>query len=846
MMTNFHKRNITFLFFISHFFILHVQIAQNKKILDSLVNVYKTSKYDTASILALTSIANLYRNNKPDTCISIAKEALKRSEKIGFERGKAWAYNRMGIGNFIKSNYNEAVIYLQNALDIYEKLKEKRNAIAMLGNIGNIYTHQGNYEKALQNFDKVLKINQKLDNKQGIAAASNNIGLIHSLQGRYNLAIEDYAKSLNIAKELKDQQGMAETLNNIGSIYESQGNYIKALETQLQSLKIYEEINDRKGIARTYQLIATIQLQQEKYNESLEYREKSLKISEELKDKRGISMALLGIGNIYYYQNNFAIALGYYQKALKIDEELKTNNTVYSLNNVGVSYIGLDKYEQGFEYLLKARQLAKDLKTKPFYAENARWIAESYLKMKKYEQAKEYANEAVLLNKELKDLKNINKASKVLYEVYKYEKNYVKALEYYEVAKQTQDTLFNVEKEKIILNLEARLELKEKTKEIELLNKNKVILEKDNDLKKIELERQKNAKLAIEKQAEADKFFALAQEEKNKHKQDSLFILAQKKQSEADNLKAKELQLSAENKTKQVEIMKAKEASIFQWRFIYLVTFALLCVCLLSYFIYLSQQNEKKSKELIAIQKEEIQVQAENLQELNQVKDRLFAIISHDLRSPLAQLQGVLSLVEMDLINEKELKQIIPEIQKNVRFTSELTSNLLNWSNSQLEGINYNPEFFDVYEIAENKISLFEKTAQQKGIILKNLIPQNTEVYADKNMIDLVIRNLAANAVKFCEDKDFITIQAKTQQDFLRIEVKDTGIGIAPENISKLFGQTNFTTRGTSNEKGTGLGLNLCKDFVTRNRGQIGVESEQGKGSCFYFLLPTKEILVKG
>ncbi len=228
------------------------------------------------------------------------------------------------------------------------------------------------------------------------------------------------------------------------------------------------------------------------------------------------------------------------------------------------------------------------------------------------------------------------------------------------------------------------------------------------------------------------------------------------------------------------------------------------------------------------------------LQQLNDTKDKLFSIISHDLRSPFAQLKGILDLFEKGGISEEELKYFLPEIIKNVNYTSDLLNNLVYWAKSQMSGLHANPEKIDIYRLIANKENLFSKAIKIKNISFINQVEKETMIYADENMIDLVIRNLVANAIKFCKPTDTILIKAEeTANGFLIVKVADTGIGISIENQNKIFSKQNFTTLGTQKEKGTGIGLKLCKEFVEVNGGKIWIDSEEGKGTIFSFSLPT-------
>lgn len=228
----------------------------------------------------------------------------------------------------------------------------------------------------------------------------------------------------------------------------------------------------------------------------------------------------------------------------------------------------------------------------------------------------------------------------------------------------------------------------------------------------------------------------------------------------------------------------------------------------------------------------------ESLKSLNQLKDKLFSIISHDLRSPLNTLMGIVTMSSEGDITESELKSFMPEISKNLGYTSGLVDNLLYWAKSQLSGETIHPTDFDIYDTVEHVVELFQKVADEKELKIINGVKQYTVIHADENMIQAVFRNLVSNAIKFSKVSGEIHITATNQAGFTSICIRDNGVGIKDEDMNKLFALETFTTRGTINEKGTGLGLLLCKDFIEKNNGLIWAESKWGEGSKFCFKLP--------
>ena len=241
----------------------------------------------------------------------------------------------------------------------------------------------------------------------------------------------------------------------------------------------------------------------------------------------------------------------------------------------------------------------------------------------------------------------------------------------------------------------------------------------------------------------------------------------------------------------------------------------------------------------------ELKLQKQNLKELNATKDKFFSIIAHDLRSPLNQLLRLSEILQKEIEDEKandaiKLAKLINESAKSGRL---LLENLLEWSRSQTGTINYNPEQLNLKKITDEVLELNENNASQKDISLQNNLPKNCIAYADGNMIRTILRNLISNGIKFTYKGGKILLDAKKAKGKIIYSISDNGIGIKSDDIEKLFRiDINPKTIGVSQEKGTGLGLILCKEFIEINDGEIWVESEYNKGSTFFFSIPAFKI----
>ncbi len=241
---------------------------------------------------------------------------------------------------------------------------------------------------------------------------------------------------------------------------------------------------------------------------------------------------------------------------------------------------------------------------------------------------------------------------------------------------------------------------------------------------------------------------------------------------------------------------------------------------------------------------EQLKKSEEELRQLNYSKDKLFNIIAHDLRSPLS---GLISMTKMlietiDILSPKEAKELLTDLFEYANQSYNLLENLLQWAKTQTGTILFNPEITDLYEIVLAGKIINDPNAKQKGINISIFLKPNSFVLVDRNMLTTVIRNLISNAIKFTPSGGEINIRLHEKSYEYELEIEDNGIGIPKDKLDSLFklGE-NISTTGTAGEKGSGLGLILCKEFVEKNDGNLRVVSEFGKGTKFFINLPKYE-----
>ncbi|HBY55071.1 MAG TPA: hypothetical protein DEH15_21955 [Marinilabiliales bacterium] len=261
--------------------------------------------------------------------------------------------------------------------------------------------------------------------------------------------------------------------------------------------------------------------------------------------------------------------------------------------------------------------------------------------------------------------------------------------------------------------------------------------------------------------------------------------------------------------------------------------------------VYWRTRRLEKQKEIleaiVANRTSEIQTKNKQLKELIATKIKLFSIISHDLRSPFNSILGFQEhlISEYSKLTDTERIDMLNKAHESSQQVYTLVENLLSWSMLQTNAIHYDPVQFNLHSIAHERLILYQSQAEIKGITFKVDIAENLYAFADINLLQSTLRNLITNAIKFTAKNGSILVKAVKKDDWLVISVTDSGKGMAKEDIKSLFQLDKMKSQqGTNGEKGTGLGLLLCKDFIEKNKGKLTIESEPDKGSTFSFTIP--------
>ncbi|MBX9891402.1 MAG: HAMP domain-containing histidine kinase [Chitinophagaceae bacterium] len=263
-----------------------------------------------------------------------------------------------------------------------------------------------------------------------------------------------------------------------------------------------------------------------------------------------------------------------------------------------------------------------------------------------------------------------------------------------------------------------------------------------------------------------------------------------------------------------------------------IIILALLLVAAGVYITFLARQisQHKKDAAVLLEQQDQIMRSNEEIQKLNKVKDKIFAIISHDLRSPLTSTHNLLDLLNQGLISHEEFAPFSKQLQNDVLNTLILTENLLNWSKTLLNGIVPYQREFKVQPVIDEVIQTLQSLARAKDIMIENHV-KDRSVFTDADMLKMIVRNILSNAIKFTPHGKMIHIQEFVNDNKLLIQIVDEGVGMSQEKVDQLNHKMAESTRGTDNEKGTGIGMRLVLDMIAALGETITISSEEGEGT---------------
>ena len=588
----------------------------------------------------------------------------------------------------------------------------------------------------------------------------------------------------------------------------TRGNHLEALEYNNKSLNIHLINNDSSAIGIDYNNIGENYMQLGKLGESYFHLSKSLEIAKnnfkngkgKKKDKALLTMAIAAhnLGVLYSLLGRMDISLGYFQDSEKYSKDCNdVEGPAYNNHELGNAYLRVKDFPKAKENLLYSLKESKRLGISFLIPRIFQSIANLYYQTKQYKEAILYYDSAFAAFETVENMFGQAEVSlgksKVFYSQKKYKEANALALSSLNKAVGLKAQILQLECYKVL----------SQSAEIQGDYKNALTYSQ-----RAHLTRDSLTGINVMSQVFENEFQ----------------MRSQKKDEEIANLT--KMHEMAGTELKRQEFL----------RNIFAVVFALTIVLL--YSVYRSGRRKVELNDLLIRHQTEIEKRTQELEELNKVKDKFFSIISHDLRSPINSLAGLLDLMEKSKITPEELPSITREMRIQFNHTKNLINNLLDWTLLQMNKVSIKKEKIALKPLIDDNIRLLSSMSSKKTTFI-NEVDDSISALADQNMINLIFRNLILNGIKFTDNGGVIKVSAVKNEKEITVTINDNGVGISPDIQAVLFEKTTgYSTRGTANEKGTGLGLILCKEFVERNGGRIWLESQIGKGSSFYLTIP--------
>jgi signal transduction histidine kinase/Tfp pilus assembly protein PilF len=597
------------------------------------------------------------------------------------------------------------------------------------------------------------------------------------------IALEYGVEALGIIEDKEITMLKSKTLNYIGVVYRKLGNLSKSYEYFKYALNLAKALNDKEQIGYTYNNFGDYYFTKASYSLALENVLLAYQIFEKLDHKIGMAYSLNYMGEIYIRHQEYDKALKYLDQAKILRYDVNDmRGYANSIINVGQIYFLQNDFDKAREKYTQAMRICKDIKYRKGISIIVSFLGDINYANNKLKKAKSCFAEALEMDE------NINNKFGVITNLNKLGLAYQSSNEY-KIARESFEQALKLAKEAQYLDQEMASYL---------------------NLSKLQ-SKQKSYKQAHEN---LQKYITL---------KDSIYSY--------ENMgKFADLQtlFATQNKIVENEILK-KEIEFEKITYNYLIV--ILTITIIIIVLLISKSRTQKSANRL-------------LKELNDSKDKFFSILAHDLKNPFQGLLGYTDLLknEYDLLDENEVRESISSLHSVTRNVYQLLEGLLEWSRAQTGRIEYNPTFFAISEEVNDVINLSEENAKAKNIKVHSQIENSIKVFADRNMVNTIIRNLVANAIKFSNSGGTIEIITAQEKEFVIITIQDQGIGMGPEELNSLFRiDVHHTTLGTNGEEGTGVGLILCKELVESNKGKIWAESKVGVGSKFIFSIPVSK-----
>ncbi|MEO6980544.1 MAG: tetratricopeptide repeat protein, partial [Mucilaginibacter sp.] len=648
-------------------------------------------------------------------------------------------------------------------------------------------------------------------------ADTMNINRLNNLAANYFDSNPDSTlfygrKSIELSRKINYKAGLANGMVQTGHANFFKGRFAQGQQDFDNAISIYKSLNDLRGLANCYKLYGRMDNLLAKYQIALRYLNLALDINMQLKNNDEIADCYKNLGIVYFSEGQNSTALDYYYKALYIT--LKNNDNEASAaiyNDIGVVLQGMEVYPKALEYYKKALNLFKGTNNLNGVGTINENIGEVLIAHKEYDRAIVHLTKSLSIAKKQDDKDGISSVYTDLGLCYAHKSQFVLAKSYLDSSLQV------ASKFKIVYNQAYALIGMATMYNLQKDYKNAFIYATQGQniaatLRNLAV--RSSAALQLNKTLAGLGQYGDAYQMLRRYNElkDSLNNNESLQKLTSYNLMldfaSKEHQIAEQHREKD----ESYKQRIKQQRLINTIFLTIIAAMIAVSFVYYRQKRkqqkinamlEEKNSEVLQ-QKADLDDQAQKLNNLNTLKDRLISVLAHDLRAPLSTLRGLFSLLQDETISHEQLLDMIPSVLKKLEYTSDFLDTLLFWINSQMDNFENSAKSFYLKDIVAYETESYHEQAKLKGIELIDSVPHDAVASADPNSIRIVIRNLITNAIKFSKQGDTIEIQAIQQNDHnYIISVKDTGVGMSDDQLSKLFKSKVNSNTGTDNESGT-------------------------------------------
>lgn len=756
------------------------------------------NKHDSVKIKVLNDLCWQYRSNEPLFAVRCGEKALELGEKTENKPLQARTLNLLGVVHRGLGNPDKSIFYLNKALIIAESINHEIEIAYAHNNLGGSYRLKAYYPLALQHISQGFKIFEKLGDKKGMAYCLINIGFAYTGLKNHKKAEEYFNQTYELRSSIGDSLGMAIALGETAKTLLEEGKLDEAFIKYTELEKQFLQLKDRNGQIQSWWGFGTIAMMKKDYPNAYKYFKKGYDLAEKIGSIYWQIQSGRSLGLIYSYMGSFDKAESILDSTLTLAKRFSDYSLISECYS---SYSEMFDVKGDHKNSLKYLRLYSDLKDSITTRENISGISE----MEAVFQNEKVKRELAIMQKNVEIADGQKKysviiailflsISGVIYWRYLSEKN----------ARQVQQNLRQTEQRYQLLFENAFLGIFHCMPNGRFIKANPAMarilgyaspeefISFVPDIFTLVVENSERLNSVIDKVLRTNTWVFT---EGRFLKKDRSFITV--------------------NLTIRKEMDKNGEISYVE--------------------VIFEDISERKQAE------KEKELYSQKLATLNSAKDRFFSIISHDLRGPFHGFLGMTRLLaeQPEEFSKERLRRMGDELYKSAQSQYRLLNNLLDWSKIQREEFKVNLKSLNLKDEVSAVIEPFELMAAQKSIHLSSEIGNDISVIADVDLLHLLLRNIISNSIKFTHTGGKVSVSAQREENCTAISVADNGMGIPKNDLEKLFRlDVRYTTKGTQNEPGSGLGLMLCKEIAEKHGGTIKVESEVGKGSKFIFYLP--------